>query len=112
MCSSINFLGQFKDNIHHTIHFTDEKIFSIEEVYNAQNNCVYAHSSKVACTKFPRVQRSHHPQSVMVWWGIHYGSVTSNHFCEKGVKTSGAVYCCMQDEVVKPLNETLFEFDD
>ncbi len=69
-----------------------EKIFSIEEKFNPQNDCVYARNYYEAKEKAPRVQRAHHPPSVIVWWDVSYFSATEIHFCETGVKTNGAVY--------------------
>lgn len=97
-------------NGHENILFTDEKNFTVEEVFNKQNDKVYARTSEEAKTIVPRVQRGHHPTSVMVWWGVSHKGVTSLHFCEKGVKTGAKVY--QQDVlegVVKPLTITLFE---
>ncbi|CAH0398678.1 unnamed protein product [Chilo suppressalis] len=37
---------------------------------------VYAHSSKEAAQVVGKVQRGHHPASVMVWWGVSYQGVT------------------------------------
>ncbi len=99
-------LQRFKNNAHHKILFTDEKIFSVEKSFNKQNDRIYAQSSEDGRNKFPRVQRGHHPERVVR--GISYNHVTPIHFCEKGFKTSGAVYRNMLDEVVEPLNETLF----
>lgn len=89
--------------------FTDEKIFTVEEKYNKQNDRVYARTSYEAKDKVPRVQRGHHPASVMVWWGVSWQGVTPIHFCESGVKISAKVYQqnCLEP-VVKPLNQTLF----
>ena len=49
--------------------FTDEKIFNIEEAFNRQNDHVYASTSQEPSEKVPRIQRGHHPASVIVWWG-------------------------------------------
>jgi len=96
-------------NEQENILFTDEKIFTIEEQYNHQNNKIYVQISREAKEKVPRVQRGHHPSYVMVWWGMSHQEVTPLHFCEKGVKTGAQVY---QEDVlqgiVKPLNTTLF----
>lgn len=100
---------QHARNGHRRILFTDEKIFTVEESFNKQNDRVYAASSRHAAELVPRVQRGHHPASVMVWWGVAYDGVTELHFCEKGVKTSAKVYQNdVLDNVVKPLNSTLF----
>ena len=38
------------------IFFTDEKMFTVEETFNKQNNRVYAWASKEACELVPRVK--------------------------------------------------------
>ena len=90
-------LKRFKNNGHRRILFSDEKIFTIEEKFNRQNDRVYAKSCYEAKEKAPRVTRAHHPPSVMVWWGVSYEVVTQIHFCETGVKTSDAVYSRLQN---------------
>lgn len=103
-------IRQYAKNRHRKIMFTDEKIFTVEESFNKQNDRVYAQSSLQANELVPRVQRGHHPASVMVWWGVAYDGVTKLHFCEKGVKTSAKVYQSdVLEKVVKPLNSTLFK---
>ena len=77
------------ENGQENIPFTDEKIFTIQEHYNGQNDKIYAQTSCEAKEKVPRVQRGHHPSYVMVWWGVSHQGVTSLHFCEKGVTN-----CC------------------
>lgn len=100
---------RYANNEHRSILFSDEKIFTIEEHFNKQNDRVYAHSSAEASEKISRVQRGHHPSSVMVWLGVSYLGPTEVHFCQKGVKTGAKVY---QDDVlekvVKPLKSTMF----
>lgn len=89
--------------------FTDEKIFTVEEKFNRQNNKVYARSSKDVQPSVRNVQRTHHPASVMVWWGVSYEGVTSLHFCQQGVKVKAQNYQTdILEAVVKPLNDTLF----
>ncbi|RVE53060.1 hypothetical protein evm_002358 [Chilo suppressalis] len=59
--------------------FSDEKIFTVEESYNKQNDKVYAHSSEEASNRIPRVQRGHFPSSLMVWhWVFQQGSVPAH----------------------------------
>ncbi len=102
-------LKRFKNNGHRRILFSDEKIFTIEEKINRQNDRVYAKTCYEANEKAPRVTRAHHPPSVMVWWGVSYEGATKIHFCDAGVKTNAAVYEKMLDDVVEPLNRSLFE---
>lgn len=102
-------LQRYAHNGHRRILFTDEKIFTIEESFNRQNDRVYASSSREAREKAPKVQRGHHPSSVMVWWGVSYSGATQLHFCEKGVKTSAKVYeNTVLEPIVKDLNKSLF----
>lgn len=88
--------------------FTDEKIFTIEQKYNCQNDRVYAKLFYDAREKVPPIQRGHHPVSVIVWLGVSYQGVTSVHFCETGVKTSANMYVKMLEDMVKLLNDILF----
>ncbi|CAH1968545.1 unnamed protein product [Acanthoscelides obtectus] len=83
--------------------FTDEKIFTIEEKFNRQNDKVYARSSQEASEIIPRVERGHHPASVMVWWGVSYEGVTQLHFCKQGVKTKAANY---QSDILDPIQDS------
>jgi hypothetical protein len=70
---------------HKNIHFMAEKIFTIEEQYNHQNK-IYAQTSHEVKENIPRVQGSHHPSYIMVWWQVSHQGVTHLHFCKKGVK--------------------------
>lgn len=100
---------RYAENLHRTILFTDEKIFTIEEKLNKQNDRVYASTSREAAQVVGKVQRGHHPASVMVWWGVSWKGVTKLHFCENGVKTSAVVYQNqVLDKVVRPLGEEMF----
>jgi hypothetical protein len=102
-------LQRHANNGHRRILFTDEKIFTVEEKFNRQNDRVYARSSKEAAEKIPKVERGHHPASIMVWWGVAYDGVTPLHFCEQGVKTKAINYQSdILEHVVKPLNNSLF----
>jgi hypothetical protein len=44
----------------------DEKIFTIEEQYNHQNNKIYTQISREVKENFQRVQGGHHPTYLMV----------------------------------------------
>lgn len=102
-------LKRYAQNGHRKILFTDEKIFTIEEQFNRQNDRVYAPDAKTARQVAPKIQRTHHPACVMVWWGVSYEGVTDIHFCEKGVKTSAKVYQeTVLEPFVKPLNTSMF----
>jgi len=71
-------------NGHENILFTDEKIFTIEEKYNSQNDKICGQTSRKAKEKFLRVQRDHHSSYVMVWWGdVPSGGDTSSFLRER-----------------------------
>lgn len=93
-------LQRYAGNGHKRIFFTDEKIFNIEQSFNRQNDKIYATSSRDARERAPKIQRAHHPASVMVWWGVTYDGTIELHFCKKGVKTSAKVYV---DTVLEPV---------
>ena len=57
------------ENGHKNILFMDEKIFTIEEQYNNQNNKIYV-KRPLRCIL--RVQGCHHPSYVMVWWEVSH----------------------------------------
>lgn len=103
-------LKRYAQNGHKKILFSDEKIFTVEESFNCQNDKVYARNSLEANIIAPRILRGHHPSSVMVWLGVSYSGLTKVHFCEKGVKTGAKVYQdTILEPVVKPLSHTLFQ---
>jgi len=72
------------ENWHENILFTDEKIFTIEEQYNHQNDKIYAQTSREAKEKVPKVQRGHYPSYVLVWLGcVPSGSDISSFLRER-----------------------------
>ena len=52
--------------------FTDEKIFTVKETFNKQNDRIYAQLSKEARKLMPKIKRGHYPASVMVLVGRHH----------------------------------------
>ena len=78
--------------------FSDEKIFTVEKVYNSQNNRVPAREGKSIPPEIRTVKKIIKPDSVMVW-----GAITSNGrsllvIIEKGVKINKEVYI---EEILK-----------
>ncbi len=71
--------------------FSDEKIFTVEEHINKQNTFYYAKNYREVCEKAPGVERAHHPEHIMVWWGVSFVVVTPIHFCYPGIKTDEPV---------------------
>lgn len=83
---------------HKLILFTDEKIFSIEQSHNHQIDRQMLPMGPLADHNRNFVNRSHFPQSVMVWAGICATGKTPLVFVEKGVKINAKVY---QDTILK-----------
>jgi len=80
------YLQWHAENGHENILFTDEKIFTIEEQYNYQNNKIYDQMSLEVKENVPRVQGGHRPSYIMVWWEVSHHGVAHLHFCKKGVQ--------------------------
>ena len=49
-----------------------ENILFAGEKFNKQCDKMYAHSSAEAKERTPLVQWGHHPESMMIWWGVSY----------------------------------------
>ncbi len=50
--------------------------------------------------------------SVIVWRGMSYHGTNQIHFCEQKINTNKKVYQRMLEEIVEPLQDTLFEGSD
>lgn len=83
---------RFGRGAHRTILFSDEKLFTIEEVFNKQNVRVLARDISAANTTGRLAQRSAHPASVMVWAGITADGKTPLVFIDQGVKINKENY--------------------
>jgi len=62
------------ENGHENILFMNEKVFTIEEQYNNQNNKLYAQTSLELHSY------------VMVWWEVSHPGVTSSILHERGCR--------------------------
>lgn len=94
---------------HFNMVFSDEKLFTVEEVHNSQNVRVLAKDAEQADSKGRTVQRSAHPTQVMVWAGICATGKTPLVFVEKGVKIDTEYYLkhVLQD-VLHPWSQSHF----
>jgi hypothetical protein len=80
--------------------FSDEKLFNVEQAFNAQNDRIWW---KVAPPKQQRVrQRRMKPTSVMVWGGVGHNMKTPLVFVPEGVKVNQFVYRNMMRKEVRP----------
>ena len=72
--------------------FSDEKLFTIQEATNPQNDRILANSPSKVPEKFRHVSRVQKPQSVMVWAGIAKMGRTPLIFIPQGAKINSINY--------------------
>ena len=68
--------------------FSDEKLFTVEQAYNRQNDRILSSSLSSIPQEYRCVQRVQHPQSVMVWAGVSEKGRTPLVFIPPGVKST------------------------
>jgi hypothetical protein len=83
---------------HGKILFSDEKYFSLEGVFNRQNECVYAASQQDADERGGINQKTKYPKRSMVWLGACKNGLTSPIIFKPGETLSHENYI----EVVLP----------
>lgn len=96
-------LQRFPGRQHHNILFTDEKLFTVEQVLNKQNDRVYAISNP-----HKTVKHVSHPASLMVWAGITADGKTPLVFVPAGVKINGNEYLNILKTRVLPWAQSHF----
>lgn len=72
--------------------FSDEKIFTVEQVVNKQNDRIYLDSSEKHHLNEYSATRTQKPASVMVWAGVTSSGWTPLVFVPAGVKINQAEY--------------------
>ena len=80
--------------------FTDENIFTIEEVFNQQIDRIYASTSRETHDKAPGSRETIILLQSWFCWGVSFDATTRLHFYEKGVKSSAKVY---ENTMLEPL---------
>lgn len=78
--------------------FSDEKLFVVEEKFNAQNHRIYAMAIEDVPKKIRNVQRFQNKSSTMVWAGVGYNGKIPLKFIKKGVKINSRYYI---DEILQ-----------
>lgn len=90
------------NNAHRKILFTDESLFTIEQLYNKQNDRILAPNVQAANSGGRIVSRRAHPLSTMVWAGISAHKKTPLVFIASNVKINKDVY---RQQVLEPLRD-------
>ena len=98
-------LERFGDDRYRDVLFTDERLFTVEQALNPQNDRIW--SKKRLSITSRAVVRSVKPKSVMVWAGVGHNMKTPLIFVAPGVKINGAHYREMLETELVPWMETL-----
>ena len=85
-------LQRFAPGSEEQILFSDEKIFTVEEVTNSQNDRILSKRSRNIPEKIKYIDRVQKPLSVMVWGGVSAESRTNLIFVPQGVKINSQTY--------------------
>ncbi|KAI6658732.1 MhmaT1 transposase [Oopsacas minuta] len=92
-----------------SIIFTDEKIFTISEATNVQNDRVTSTTISEIPGKFRYISRKIKPLSVMIWAGVSAVGRTPLIFVPAGVKiTAKTDKDLILEPVIKDLSQTMF----
>ena len=96
-------ISRFTDGRHEQILFSDEKLFTVEQVINKQNNRILATDRNTLPQATFRVSMTQKPASVMVWAGVTSDGRTPLVFIPHGVKINQNIYrTTILEAVVKP----------
>ncbi|KAI6657148.1 Transposase [Oopsacas minuta] len=90
--------------------FSDEKIFTVEEATNRQNDRIIASSCKDIPESIKFIDRVQKPLSVVVWDGVSADSRTKLIFLPQGVKINSQTYReLILEPVIKSAGSSLFK---
>jgi inhibitor of nuclear factor kappa-B kinase subunit alpha len=93
-----------------SIVFSDEKIFTVEEKLNKQNDRIYAAAIEDIPEEIRTVQRFQSPSSFMVWAAVSAKGKFPLVFVERGVKVNKSYYQReILEKIVKPAGKRIFK---
>jgi transposase len=98
-------LERFAEGQHRDVLFTDEKLFTVEQAHNQQNDRIWSRGRPPTVKRAK--QRAVKPKSVMVWAGVGFNLKTPLVFIPPGVKINSAHYVDMLEREVLPWMEEL-----
>lgn len=100
---------RFANGRHRSILFSDEKIFTIEQAYNSQNDRIW---SLEAPTQEERiVSRKQKPKSVMIWAGVTHNGKTPLVFVDDNMKINKESYRAILETKLLPWAQEHFGED-
>jgi inhibitor of nuclear factor kappa-B kinase subunit alpha len=103
-------LKKLKQDTSSPVLWTDEKLFTVQAIYNPQNDRVYSKSKEDVGIEVLSALRCQKPAGVMVWAGITTdGRKTPLVFLEEGVKVDTGVYLNLLMEYVLPWVEKEYQ---
>ncbi|KAI6651313.1 hypothetical protein LOD99_5279 [Oopsacas minuta] len=85
-------LSRFTNGRHKQIVFSDEKLFTVQQVLNKQNHRILATDKSTLPESTLRISRTQKPASVMIWAGVTAPDRTPLIFIPQGVKINQSVY--------------------
>ena len=96
-------LSRFADGLHKQFLFSDEKLFTVEQIVNKQNDRILAVDRNALHPAVFQVYRTQKPASVTVWAGITSYGRTPLVFIPQEVKINQIVYReSILEAVLKP----------
>ena len=102
-------LSRFAGDGLNDVLFSDEKLFTIEQAFNRQNDRVLSSNTSTIPETLHYVRRTQKPLSVMVWAGISAVGRTPLVFVPQGVKINSNTYReLVLEPLVKDLGKTMF----
>ncbi|KAI6647178.1 hypothetical protein LOD99_8831 [Oopsacas minuta] len=112
LARSKGMLTRLTTHLLENIIFSDEKLITIENATNKQNDRILAHTSSSITEKHLYVKRTQKPQSVMFCAGISAKGRTPLVFLPVGVKVNPSTYQkLILEPVVKDLSKTMFNIE-
>ncbi len=100
------FKARFAAGRHRSILFSDEKVFTIQQAHNPQNDRIWATEAPPPGQRI--VARVQFPKSVMVWAGVTSDGKTPLVFIDQGVKINQKTYQKTLHDKVLPWTRSHF----
>jgi transposase len=97
---SKDLLERFANSDLKNLVFSDEKLFTVQQSLNLQNDRVYAAAFADIPEEMRTVQRFSHPSSIMIWGAVSKKAKFPLVFVEPGVKVNNIFY---REQILEPV---------